>query len=215
MPEPRLNHPRLDWTGLRQWTASIAAIELSQQQLEQLRAYVEVLLLWNRKLALVSQRDPGQILSKHVADSLFAAGYCPDGGAVVDLGSGAGFPGLVIAIARPNARVSLVESRGHKATFLEEARRASAARNVTVCNARIESLATHPEHRGRYAVATARALATTTAVVALARPFLTPGGRVIAMRAVGEPRSADPPEAEVAEYGLPDHTPRRLLIVRP
>lgn len=202
-----------DWRDLTEWCAA-RGFALSSIQIDQLRVYLETLLLWNRKLALVSQSDPTQIIHKHLADSLFAALHCVDGEAVVDLGSGAGFPGVVVAILRPASTVCLIESRGKKASFLEQACRATQARNTNVCNARIESVAADPKHRGQYAVATARALANTTEVLKLAAPLLAAGGRVIAMRAANENPGEDAPAAESVQYDLPDGTPRRLLIVR-
>ena len=203
-----------EWCALVEWAAAKASLVLAPAQIDQLRAYLDTLLLWNRKLALVSQRDPEQILTKHFADSLFAASHCSDGEAVVDLGSGAGFPGLPIAVSRPASPVCLIESRGRKVSFLEEACRAASIRNTTVRNARIETVAAEPAHHQRYAVATARALARTDRLLALARPLLAPGGRAIAMRSVGEALDGDPPGAEEIRYELPDGTPRRLLIVR-
>jgi 16S rRNA (guanine527-N7)-methyltransferase len=202
-----------DWRDLGQWSTK-RGLTLSATQIDQLRAYLDVLLFWNRKLALVSQSDPRQIIDKHLADSLFAASYCVDGEPVVDLGSGAGFPGVVVAIARPASTVCLVESRGKKVSFLEQARRATGALNLSVCNARIETVSVDPEHRTRYAVATARALANTNKLLQLAAPLLAAGGRVIALRAVNEDPNSAPSAAEIVPYDLPDGTPRCLLIVR-
>jgi 16S rRNA (guanine527-N7)-methyltransferase len=203
-----------DWEALRQWSAQVAGLRLDTGQLDGLRAYVEVLLFWNRKLALVSQAAPGDIIAKHVADSLFVAAQCGAAERVVDLGSGAGFPGLPIALARPRAAVCLIESRGKKASFLEEAARASGARNLTVCNARIEAVAVRPEHRGQYTVATARALTSAGEFLRLAEPFLTATGRALAMRSTAESRAGQPVPAAELRYVLPDGTPRRLLVFR-
>ncbi len=202
-----------DWAALFEWAAATAGLTLSTTQMEQFRAYLATLLIWNRKLSLVSQRAPAQIINKHIADSLFAASRCTDGEAIVDLGSGAGFPGLPIAIARPGAQVWLIEARGKKASFLEEACRAASVRNALVYHGRIEAAAADPVHRERYAVATARALGSTTAFLDLARPFLASDGRALAMRSVTEAREAALPGAEEIPYRLPDHTPRRLLII--
>jgi len=202
------------FAALCEWTTAVAGLALSTGQRRQLSSYLDALLLWNRKVALVSQRDPAQILIKHLADSLYAAARCADGEAVVDLGSGAGLPGLPIAIARPTSRVSLIESRGRKASFLEEARRATGARNAVVCHTRIEAAALDPEHRARYAVVTARALTSLSALLSLARPFLSPGGRVVAMRSTGERAEDSAGELETIAYELPDGTPRRLVVVR-
>jgi 16S rRNA (guanine527-N7)-methyltransferase len=202
--------------GLRKWTAAQTGIELSEAQLDQLRTYLDTLLLWNRKLALISQRDPTQIISRHIADALFVASRCTDGESVVDLGSGAGFPGIPIAVARSESRLCLIESRGKKASFLEEACRSAGIRNAAVWHGRIEVLAAHPQHRERYAVATARALTSPVAFLALARPLLTPGGgRAIAMCSVTQAHAEGLPATEEVAYELPDHTPRRLLIIRP
>lgn len=201
-----------DWRSLIDWCAG-CGLSLSLTQVDQLRLYLDTLLLWNQKLALVSQNDPTQIVHKHLADSLFAALYCADGEAVVDLGSGAGFPGVIVAIARPASIVCLIESRGKKASFLEQACRNARIRNTGICNARIETVAADPQHRGRYAVATVRALANVPEVLRLAAPLLTAKGRVIAMRAANEDHKADPPAAQTVRYNLPDGTPRRLLIV--
>ena len=208
-----INASSTAWQDLTLWSSRLG-LSLSSSQLDQLRTYLDFLQFWNRKLALVSQDDPVVIVHKHFADSLAAAVYCADGESLVDLGSGAGFPGLVIAIARPAIPVCLLESRGKKASFLEQACRSTRARNARICNARIEKIAAAPEHRGRYTVATARALAGTAAVLKLAGPLLAPHGRLISMRSVNEDTAEDPPGSECIDYDLPDGTPRRLVIVR-
>mgnify|MGYP000875920390 CR=1 FL=1 len=178
--------------------------------IDQLRRYVEVLQVWNRKLALVASDDPTVVLQKHVADSLFAAAHCSGSGAVVDLGSGAGFPGLVIAIVHPTARVTLVEARGKKVSFLEEACRAAGIRNAEPIHGRIETVATESRHRAAYEVVTSRALADLDVLQALAKPFAREKGRLLAMRAAMAPA---PAEAARFDYTLPDGTPRTLLSI--
>jgi len=202
------------WRALQNWVARRTDLAISPGQWAQMRTYLDTLLAWNRKLALVSQRDLTQIINKHVADSLFAAAYCVDGEAVVDLGSGAGFPALPIAICRPASRVCLIESRGKKASFLEEARRSASIRNAVICHRRIEAASAGVEHRSQYVVATARALTSTEEFLSLARPFLVPGGRALAMRSISEARVEDAATLEAVSYELPDGTPRRLLIAR-
>lgn len=201
------------WGELADWVRATVGLTLSGAQLDQLRAYLDTLLLWNRKLSLVSQEDPGQILDKHFADSLFVAGHCGERESIVDLGSGGGFPALPVAIARPDTQVVLVESRGAKASFLEEARRIASIGNASVHHARIEALGREPEQRSRYQIATARALATSAEIASWAQPFLAPGGRIIALRSVGEIGASEPPNAREIRYELPDGTKRRLLII--
>ena len=201
-----------DWRQLVDWSFA-HGIAICDSQLDQLRSYLDVLLLWNRKIALVSQSDPKQIISKHFADSLFVASRCPDEGRIVDLGSGAGFPGLPIAIARPKARVCLIESRGKKASFLEHASQVTAARNAEILHRRIESVAHEDGFRASFVVATGRALTSATQFFALAGTFLGPGGQTIAMRSLES--WPLPPDIEEIRYTLPDGSPRRLLIARP
>ena len=202
------------WEGLRDWATATAGLALTADQIDRLARYLDVLLLWNRRISLVSQRAPAEIIAKHVADSLFVASCCAEGEPVIDLGSGAGFPGLPIAVARPGARVCVVESRGKKASFLEEARRVASIPNALICHRRIESMALDSAHRGRYTVATARALTNPVAFFRLARPFLAAGGWAIAMCSIGQAGAPELPDAEEIRYLLPDRIPRRLLIVR-
>ncbi|MGH3430560.1 MAG: 16S rRNA (guanine(527)-N(7))-methyltransferase RsmG [Mycobacteriales bacterium] len=201
-----------EWRRLVDWSAG-HGLRLAEEQVDQLATYLEVLQLWNQKIALVAQKEAAEIICKHFADSLFVAAHCGDAERLIDLGSGAGFPGLPIAIARSATHVQLVESRGKKASFLERVCQIAAIHNAVVCNARIEALAGQAEHRGRYSIVTGRALASAARFLALATPFLQRGGRLIAMRSVNEP----PPESSDVEeirYELPDGTPRRLIVTR-
>jgi 16S rRNA (guanine527-N7)-methyltransferase len=88
--------------------------------LEQLAIYLELLLKWNARTNLTSIREPEEIVRRHFGESLFAAAHLPETGTLLDLGSGAGFPGLPIQLARPALRVTLAESQNKKAAFLRE-----------------------------------------------------------------------------------------------
>ena len=87
----------------------------------QLAAYLDLLLRWNERMNLTSVREPEAIISRHFAESLFAAQHLPPTGTLLDLGSGAGFPGLPIQLLRPALQITLSESQGKKAAFLREA----------------------------------------------------------------------------------------------
>lgn len=199
-----------DWDSLRDWSARVAGLQLAPPQVDQLRAYIDLLFQWNQKVALVSRGEAKSLIGKHVADSLVAAAHCGGAPSIADLGSGAGFPGLVIAVVRSAAAVSVVESRGRKVSFLEEAARVAGLANVEVVEARIEALADDPRHRGRYALITSRALADLDELTTLAQPLVAPGGRLLAMRSINAPV---PEGAETVDYQLPDGTDRRLVII--
>ncbi len=202
--------PVRDWPGLCAWAAATLHLSLDDAVLAALQRYVELLRFWNRKVALVSQQDLPAILVKHVADSLVAAAHCAPARRVADLGSGAGFPGLVIALVHPGTQVTLIEARGRKVSFLEEAVRTTPVPNARILHARIETVAEDPSHANAYDLITSRALADIDRVIPLARPLATPDGRILCMRAATPPTRAD---SEEIAYALPDGTPRQLTRV--
>jgi 16S rRNA (guanine527-N7)-methyltransferase len=119
---------------------------LSDAQLAQLTTYLDLLLRWNARINLTSVRDPEQIVTRHFGESLFAARHLYSQPAtrnsqLVDLGSGAGFPGLPIKIWAPALRAMLLESNQRKATFLREAVRALQLTGVQVVSDRAENFA--------------------------------------------------------------------------
>ncbi|KGM55042.1 ribosomal RNA small subunit methyltransferase G [Lysobacter arseniciresistens ZS79] len=146
--------------------------------------YLALLLRWNRTYNLTAVRDPLEMVDKHLLDSLamhpFVAGIAAAGGTLADLGTGAGLPGIPLAIARPGLRVTLVESNGKKARFMREAIRRLSLADVRVAQSRIEAL----DEPGRYDAITARALATLPLIVELGGHLLRPGGRLLAMKGV-------------------------------
>lgn len=96
-------------------------IILSEAQIHRLRDHYELLCRWNARINLTSVRTPRDVVTRHFAESLFLADRLPSVGTVVDVGSGAGFPGVPISVARPGLKVTLVDSNGKKAAFLQEA----------------------------------------------------------------------------------------------
>ena len=138
-----------------------------------LRTYATLLLRWTQRINLISRNDQAHVWERHVLDSLRLIPFLPPGtDRAIDLGSGAGLPGLVLAIAT-GIRFDLVESDRRKAAFLTEAASVTQA-PVTIHCARIESLALPPAP-----VVTARALAPLPALIALAAPLVAPGGMML------------------------------------
>ena len=142
---------------------------VSRETSERLSIFETLLLKWNARIKLVGSGETGQLRRRHVEDSLQLLSLLPSDGHVVDLGSGGGFPGLIVAIAggRP---VTLVEADGRKATFLREAARATGA-DVCVINERIERCRV----RGAEIV-TARALAPLPRLLTLVEPLISRSG---------------------------------------
>lgn len=156
--------------------------QLQGKQLEQIAVYLDLLLKWNARTNLTAIRDPQQIMGRHFGESLFTAFHLfPDGkqeADVADIGSGAGFPGVPIAIVRPSVRVTLIEAHGKKATFLKEVVRTLKLPGATVFHGRAESYA------GLGDVVTFRAVEHFATVLPIAARMVAPGGRLAAL--IGE-----------------------------
>jgi 16S rRNA (guanine527-N7)-methyltransferase len=163
------------------------------------RAFVALLdLLASDPLAPSTVIAPEAAVDVHLADSLVALTLEPvrTARSILDLGSGAGFPGLPLAIALPAARVTLVESNGRKCEFLERAAVAAGVENVVIVNARAEEL------EGQFDLVTARALAPLSVVAEYAAPLLTDGGTLVAWRGHREPEQEISAIAAADELGL-------------
>ena len=157
--------------------AGLAALGLAPALAEPLLAYLALLDRWNRTYNLTAIRDPREMVSRHLLDSLAMHPYV-QAGTLADLGTGAGLPGIPLAIARPALQVTLVESNGKKARFMREALRTLGLDNARVAEARIEAL----DRPGAFDAITARALATLPLILELGGDLLAPGGTLLAMK---------------------------------
>jgi 16S rRNA (guanine527-N7)-methyltransferase len=168
-------------------------------------------LLSGDPLAPTAVRDPRQVIDDHLADSLVALELEPvrAAHALADLGSGAGLPGLPLAIALPGASVALVESAARKCAFLERAVVACDARNARVVHARAE---TWPAGLAAFDLVTARALAPLEVVVEYAAPLLAVGGTLAAWRGRRDADAENAAARAAAEVGL---EPAEIVAVQP
>jgi 16S rRNA (guanine527-N7)-methyltransferase len=154
----------------------------------QLSAYLDLLLKWNARTNLTAIRDPEEIVRRHFGESLFAARHldsvAPDSNAatLLDFGSGAGFPGLPIALLRPDIRVTLSESQNKKATFLRETIRTLSLPNAEVWAARVETL---PANR-QFRIVTLRAVDNMEAALSAAKVRVAAGGRLVLLTTVDQ-----------------------------
>lgn len=148
---------------------------LAPPQIAYLQTYLDLLLKWNSKINLTSVRDPEEIVGRHFGESLFAARHLfpePVPASVIDIGSGAGFPGIPIKIWNESIQLTLVESSGKKSAFLREVARGLNLKEVAVESRRAESLSAKAD------VVTLRAVERFDLILPTARDLLRFGGRL-------------------------------------
>jgi 16S rRNA (guanine527-N7)-methyltransferase len=150
-------------------------LDLPAGAIARLLDYLDLLVRWNRTYNLTAVRDPAEMVTRHLLDSLAVLPHVR-GETLADLGSGAGLPGIPLAIARPGLKVTLVDSNGKKVRFLREAARALPLANVKVQQVRVEDL------QGNFDCITARAFASLADMLAWGGHALAPAGVWLAMK---------------------------------
>ena len=151
-------------------------LALSAQQTGHVAAYLELLLRWNEKINLTSIRDPADCVRRHFGESLYLGRCVGLSGKLLDIGSGAGFPGLCLKILLPELAVTLLEPVAKKRGFLKEAARVCGMCGVEVRRERLEEFADSAGAAEAYDWATARAVGKLEELVRLASRCLRPGG---------------------------------------
>jgi 16S rRNA (guanine527-N7)-methyltransferase len=150
---------------------------LSADQVGQLLAYLDLLAQWNQKINLTAIRDPEECVTRHFGQSLYLARHFQLSGRLLDIGSGAGFPGLALKIAFPTLRVTLLEPVAKKRAFLKEVARTCSMESVEVRSERLEQFTASAE-AAKFDAATSRAVGQLAKLVPLAAECLKPGGRL-------------------------------------
>lgn len=157
-------------------------VELDDCAYGKLVWYLEEMLRWNRSINLTAINDPEEALEKHLVDSLTLIPLLQGDELLLDMGSGAGLPGIPIKIALPDLQILSIDSVTKKIVFQQHVSRFLALRTFKTQACRIESLAANPEYRHLFDVVTARALTHLSQLMKMAEPFLTPDGRLLAMK---------------------------------
>ena len=158
-----------------------AGLELDETALSRLETYHDMLLDWNTRMDLTSV-SADRMAARHFLDSLLplkASGLIPEEGRLIDVGTGAGFPGLPLAIARPSLQVTLLEAQGKRCQFLQAVCQALGLENVTIINDRAENLGRAEGHREGYDRAVARAVAALPVLAEYLLPFVRVGGMAL------------------------------------
>ncbi|XP_057422431.1 uncharacterized protein LOC130716242 [Lotus japonicus] len=166
---------------------------LTSRQKDQIHLYVDALLQWNKRMNLTAVREVNQVMERHVEDSLAILpplsdcyrAHCGGSGdklSLVDVGTGAGLPGVVLAIARPEWDVTLLESMNKRCVFLEHVVSVVGSSNIQVVRGRAESLGQNPRFREQFDVAVARAVAEMRILAEYCVPFVRVGGLFVAAK---------------------------------
>lgn len=166
--------PTTFWTQLHDMDLVVS--ERMKQRFLHYKALIQEV---NQVMNLTALASDGDIFAKHFYDSLLIASLIKTGSTVADVGSGAGFPGLVLAIAREDLEITCIEPTTKRTRFLERVVQECQLDNVTIINQRAEDM---QQHRERFDVVTARAVAPLAILCELSIPLVTVGGRFIAMK---------------------------------
>jgi 16S rRNA (guanine527-N7)-methyltransferase len=206
---------------LHEWSSVAFGVELDDEAGGRIGRFLDLLETWNRRLRLTGERDRRTLVHKHVADAMACVRWLPPSGAFLDVGTGAGFPGVILACLRPDSTATLLDSRQRPASFLGEVIRTVPLPRARVVVMRAEDAASDPTIAGRQALVTSRATRMDDCL-RLAKPLVAPGGRVISMQTPKtDQRTAETSArrhgyaaVELHDYRLPDGEPRRLVVVR-
>ena len=162
------------------------SITLDNTAVDRLCIYHDLLIEWNEKMNLTALTEPHDVALKHFADSLMLFRYCDieNGASVIDVGTGAGFPGMVLKIARPDIRLTLLDSLNKRLIFLETVYNALGLDDVELIHSRAED-GSRTELRDSYDIAVSRAGASLNTLCEYDMPYVKVGGRFIAMKGKG------------------------------
>ena len=208
-----------------QWTEHLRdfGIALTPEQFAAFQTFSRDLITANERVNLTAITDPDAIALKHFLDSLSLALFVRNAQTLIDIGSGAGFPGIPLKIALPHLRVTLVEATGKKVSFLNQIITTLNLRDITAIQARAEDLGRDEKHREQYDVAVARAVADLAILSEYALPFVRVGGIFIAQKGKDVEEEVHRADQAIATLGgrvreivpvqLPELEQRHLIVV--
>lgn len=210
-------------TELRQM-AQDEEILLDDAMLKDFASYREMLLDWNSRMNLTAITDPREILIKHFLDSILLLRWwkIPQNASIIDVGTGAGFPGIPLKIVRPDLRLTLLDSLKKRVAFLTEVSERLNQQNQCI-HGRAEDLAHDEVHREQYDIATARAVASLPVLSELCLPFVKRGGVFLAMKGPDNQEELEKALGGIpllggalkstVTYALPDSAGRTLFVL--
>ena len=197
--------------------------KINNNQLEMLYKYMQLLLKWNEKINLTAITDENEIILKHFVDSLTVLKYINENDKIIDVGTGAGFPGIPIAIMMPNVKITLLDSLNKRINFLNEVIKELDLKNVETIHSRSEDCGKDILYREEFDISIARAVANLSTLSEYLLPFVKIGGKMICMK--GSEIEEELKNAQYAikvlggkiisrdEFTLPDSDIKRNIII--
>lgn len=173
--------PSTSWRRFLIEEASRQGIQLTLDHAARFEAYALELLAWNRTINITAITDPTKIAVRHFVDSLVSSAYLPKDATLLDVGSGGGFPGIPLALFRPDLRVTLLDASRKRVNFQRTVLRKLGLENVICIEAKLEDLLQQRGAQKRFDVVVSRAFAAFDRWIPSAIPLVHPGGRLIAM----------------------------------
>lgn len=157
-------------------------VDMEGIQVERFYKYMNMLVEWNEKINLTAITEPNDIIDKHFIDSLTIEKYIKENSKVIDIGTGAGFPGIPLSIIRDDLNITLMDSLNKRINFLDEVVKENVLNNVDTVHSRAEELARNSGFRAKYDVVTSRAVASLNILLEYMIPFAKVGGYCICMK---------------------------------
>lgn len=166
---------------LREYASKIN-IDISDEVAEKFKKYKDILLVWNEKMNLTAITDENEIVIKHFIDSLTIEKYIPQNAKLIDVGTGAGFPGIPLKIARDDLEIVLLDSLQKRVNFLNEVINECELKNISAVHGRAEDFGQDKKYRENFDIVTARAVANLATLTELCIPFIKVGGIFVCMK---------------------------------
>lgn len=198
-------------------------IILSEMQVEQFFKYMNLLLEWNEKINLTAITDENEIILKHFVDSLTICKYLENKNSLIDVGTGAGFPGIPVKIVRPDLKIVLLDSLNKRVKFLNDVIEKLDLKDIVALHGRAEEVARKQEYREQFDIATSRAVANLSVLLEYLVPFVKVGERCICMKGAEIEEELNSAEKAIMVLGakvdmvddflLPGSDMRRNLVI--